>query len=43
MDTERTADTAAEDDGVPLTESQRAKRESLADIITPPAEDDEAD
>ena len=36
MDKDRTAETAAEDEGVPLTESQRVKRESLADVIPPP-------
>ena len=40
MDKDRTADSAARDRGVPLTESQRAKRESLADVIPPPPEDE---
>lgn len=41
MDKQRTAETAAEDHGLPLTESQRAKRESLADVISPPETDED--
>jgi hypothetical protein len=38
-DDETPAESAAHDHGVPLTESQRATRESLADVL----EDDEDD
>lgn len=37
-DEETTAETASHDHGVPLTESQRAGRESLEDLIAPPEE-----
>lgn len=43
MDKDRTAETAAEDGGAPLTESQRVTRESLADVIKTPAEPDADD
>ncbi len=41
MDKDRTAETAAEDHGVPLTESQRVTRESLADVISPDEPDED--
>lgn len=43
MDKDRTAETAAEDHGVPLTESQRVTRESLADVISPKADEPDED